>query len=59
MEELIIQEYLDGNSISKLLQKYYNKKKINKYFNLSTIIKPPIPYFILSISLKKRKENPF
>ena len=34
MEELIIQEYLDGNSISKLLQKYpqYNRRAINKLF---------------------------
>ena len=34
MEELIIQEYLDGNSISKLLQKYpqYNRRTINKLF---------------------------
>ena len=34
MEELIIQEYLDGNSISKLLQKYpqYNRRSINKLF---------------------------
>ena len=34
MEELIIQEYLEGNSISKLLQKYpqYNRRSINKLF---------------------------
>ena len=34
MEELIIQEYLEGNSISKLLQKYpqYNRRAINKLF---------------------------
>ena len=34
MEELIIQEYLDGNSITKILQKYpqYNRRAINKLF---------------------------
>ena len=58
MEELIIQEYLDGNSISKLLQKYpqYNRRAINKLFADNNIAirggrkkKTEKPYWMLSI----------